>query len=100
ELQRRSPPEPEVPPDALNPRTVSLGICAVRAVAWPDLLSDLSASDRERPFVTEVNGPLMARWSREGSADLPFFRRIRLSMPVRVAGPYDALVPSGVQDYP
>ena len=30
-------------------------------VTWPDLRRGLSASDRERPFVTGVNGPLMAR---------------------------------------
>ena len=30
-------------------------------VTWPDLRGGLSASDRERPFVTGVNGPLMAR---------------------------------------
>ncbi len=30
-------------------------------VAWPDLRDRLSASDRERPLVTGVNGPLLAR---------------------------------------
>ena len=30
-------------------------------VSWPDLRDGVSASDRERPLVTEVNGPLMAR---------------------------------------
>ena len=30
-------------------------------VTWPDLRCGLSASDRERPLVTGVNGPLMAR---------------------------------------
>ena len=30
-------------------------------VTWPDLRGGVSASDRERPLVTEVNGPLMAR---------------------------------------
>ncbi len=30
-------------------------------VTWPDLRRGVSASDRERPFVTGVNGPLMAR---------------------------------------
>jgi hypothetical protein len=30
-------------------------------VVRPDLRSGLSASDRERPLVTGVNGPLMAR---------------------------------------
>ena len=32
-------------------------------VAWPDLRVGLSASDRKRPLVTGVNGPLMARQS-------------------------------------
>jgi hypothetical protein len=30
-------------------------------VTWPDLRIGLSAIDRERPLVTGVNGPLMAR---------------------------------------
>ena len=30
-------------------------------VTWPDLRGGLSASDRERPHFTGVNGPLMAR---------------------------------------
>jgi len=30
-------------------------------VTWPDLRRGVSASDRERPLVTGVNGPLMAR---------------------------------------
>jgi len=30
-------------------------------VTWPDLRGGLSASDRERPFFTGVNGTLMAR---------------------------------------
>ena len=30
-------------------------------VTWPDLRGGVSASDRERPLVTGVNGPLMAR---------------------------------------
>ena len=30
-------------------------------VAWSDLRISLSESGRERPLVTEVNGPLMAR---------------------------------------
>jgi hypothetical protein len=30
-------------------------------VTWPDLRGRLSASDRERPLFTGVNGPLMAR---------------------------------------
>ena len=30
-------------------------------VTWPDLRREVSASDRERPLVTGVNGPLMAR---------------------------------------
>ena len=34
-------------------------------VTWPDLRGGVSASDRERPLVTGVNGPLMARRSQE-----------------------------------
>jgi hypothetical protein len=30
-------------------------------VTWPDLRGGVSASDRERPLVTGVNGTLMAR---------------------------------------
>jgi hypothetical protein len=30
-------------------------------VTWPDLRDGVSASDREGPLVTGVNGPLMAR---------------------------------------
>jgi len=37
-------------------RAVSLGICAIRAVVRPDLRCGVSASDRERPLVTGVNG--------------------------------------------
>ena len=33
----------------------------VRSSSWPDLRGGVSASDRERPLVTGVNGPLMAR---------------------------------------
>ena len=47
--------------DGNRTRTISLGICTVRAVEWSDLRDRLSASDRERPFVTGVNGSLMAR---------------------------------------
>jgi hypothetical protein len=32
-------------------------------VTWPDLRGGVSASDRERPLFTGVNGPLMARGS-------------------------------------
>ena len=32
-------------------------------VTWPDLRGGVSASDRERPLFTGVNGPLMARRS-------------------------------------
>ena len=35
-------------------------------VTWPDLRIGLSASDRERPLVTGVHGPLMARQSSPG----------------------------------
>ena len=41
-------------------RTISLGSCAVRAAGRPYLRGRLSASNRERPLVTGVNGPLMA----------------------------------------
>jgi len=37
-------------------------------VTWPDLRDEVSASDRERPLVTGVNGPLMAR------LEIPGFR--------------------------
>jgi len=48
------------------------------AITWLDLRGGVSVSDRERPLVTGVNGPLMARltqdlddpseiyWSRRG----------------------------------
>jgi len=49
-------------------RNVSLGMCAVRAVMTPDLHGEVSASDRKRPLLTGVNGPLMARPS---SLNLP-----------------------------
>jgi hypothetical protein len=42
-----------------------LGICAIRAYTELDLRGRLSVSDRERPSLTEANGPLMAWWSRE-----------------------------------
>jgi len=40
-------------------RTISLGICAVRACHMADLRRGVSASDRERPLVTglNANGP-------------------------------------------
>jgi hypothetical protein len=54
--------EPEVPAGCIFMcRTVSLGICTVRAYRWPDLRGGVSASDRERPLVAGDNGPLMAR---------------------------------------
>src|SRR5690242_63163 len=37
-------------------------------VTWPDLRGGVSASDRERPLVTGVNGPLMARQTEFRSA--------------------------------
>ena len=37
-------------------------------VTWPDLRRGVSASDRERPLVTGVNGPLMARQTEFRSA--------------------------------
>ena len=39
-------------------------------VAWPDLRDGLRVSVRERPFVTEVNGPLMARGLSLANTDL------------------------------
>jgi hypothetical protein len=42
-------------------RTISLGICAVRAAMPPDLRDGVSASDRVRPFVAGVNDTLMGR---------------------------------------
>jgi hypothetical protein len=47
--------------DGNRTRTISLGICPVRARHMADLRGGVSANDRERPLVTEVNGPLMAR---------------------------------------
>lgn len=41
---------------------ISLGICAVRAVIWLDLLGSLSASNRERSPVTGVKGPVIKPW--------------------------------------
>ena len=38
------------------------------SVMWADLQGGVSASDRERPLVTGVNGPLMARPSRRSWA--------------------------------
>ena len=49
--------------DGNRTRTISLGICAIRAAIQPDLREGLPLSDRERPFVTGVNGTLMARRS-------------------------------------
>ena len=51
--------------DGNRTRTISLGICVIRAAERPDLRDGVSASDRERPLVTGVNGPLMARRSWE-----------------------------------
>jgi hypothetical protein len=42
-------------------RTVSLGICAIRAAVRPELRCGVPVSDRERPLVTGANGTLMAR---------------------------------------
>jgi hypothetical protein len=47
--------------DGNRTRTVSLGICRVQALSGPDLRCGVSASDRDCPLVTGVNGPLMAR---------------------------------------
>ena len=50
--------------DGNRTRTISLGICAIRACIRPDLHGRQSASDRKIPLVTVVNGPLMAQRSR------------------------------------
>ncbi len=55
--------------------TVSLGICIVRAAMQPNLREGVSAIDRERPLVTGVDGPLMAR--------RPPFAQHRYSRPCR-----------------
>jgi hypothetical protein len=47
--------------DGNRTRTISLGICAIRARHMPDLRGGLSVSDRKRPAFTGVNGTLMAR---------------------------------------
>jgi hypothetical protein len=47
--------------DGNRTRTISLGICAIRASTWPHLRSELSVSDCENPLFALVNGPLMAR---------------------------------------
>jgi len=49
--------------DGNRTRTISLGAVPSGPVTWPDLRGRVSASDRERPLVTGVNGPLMARRS-------------------------------------
>ena len=40
---------------------ISLEICAVRPIVWPDPRGGVSVSDRERPLRTGFNAPLMAR---------------------------------------
>jgi hypothetical protein len=47
--------------DGNRTRIISLGICTVHALTWPDLRRGLSVSNRERPPFTGVNGMLMAR---------------------------------------
>src|SRR5262249_45560248 len=47
--------------DGNRTRTISLGICTIRASPWADLRGELSVSYRESPLFTEVNGPPMAR---------------------------------------
>src|SRR5438552_19120720 len=51
---------PEAPPEANESCIVSLGICPVCMLTWPDLHTDLPASDRDRPLSTWANGTLMA----------------------------------------
>jgi hypothetical protein len=66
--------------DAIDTHVQAEQICTVRAVMRPDLRGRLSASDRERPPVTGVNGPPMgpARVAaREGSdAGFPVSRKM------------------------
>jgi hypothetical protein len=47
--------------DSLQLWTISLGICTVRWRMRLDLRRGGSASDRETPLITGVNGTLMAR---------------------------------------
>jgi len=47
--------------DGNRTRAISLGAVPSGPVTWPDLRGGVSADDRERPLVTGVNGPLMAR---------------------------------------
>ena len=56
-------------------------------VTWPDLRGGVSASDRERPLVTGVNGPLMAR----RTAVRPALLSVSCSSPVLL----DSCRPSG-----
>ena len=49
--------------DGNRTRTVSLGICTARRRTRSDLRRGGSVIDRETPFVTGVNGTLMARRS-------------------------------------
>ena len=56
-------------------------------VTWPDLGRGVSASDRERPLVTGVNGPLMAR----RTAVRPALKAASWSSPVLL----DSCCPSG-----
>jgi hypothetical protein len=63
-----------------------------RPVTWPDLRVGLSASDRERPLFTGVNGPLIARpsWSdlhRSPCLLLPPSSSIAASPCCRACGP-------------
>ncbi len=60
--------------DGNRTRTISLGICAIRAVVRPDLRSEVSVGDRDRPLLTGVNGTLMARriWVRPALIAVPW----------------------------
>ena len=69
------------PYDGCEVCAVSLGICAVRAAIRPDLRGRLSASDRERPLFTGVNGPLMPGDPSPTCAD-----RVPCSFPVLLDG--------------
>jgi hypothetical protein len=71
-------------------RTVSLGICAIRAAIRSELQGGLSVSDRERPVFTGVNGTLTARrfcpWTALMAFGLSAFKRGRYRVGTGLAG--------------
>jgi hypothetical protein len=70
--------------DGNRTRTVSLGICTVWACMSADLRRDQSASDRETPLITGVNGPLMARLARPGPCQFMSLRSSSSSSDLRI----------------